>query len=253
MRTWILVIFFCAAAALAVVCSTLIETELSVLPEVAALPPATIPRSAPLDAGRIADRLGLKERERPKVKRPPLDARVLGTLVSPRSEDSIALLELTGRKPTTVKTGDAFADGQIVRIERGAVVIERDDVEERLVGHAVVSTSAPVQPTAPRSWTVSRAAVEAQLSDIETLMRTVRFVPAFVDGRAVGFRLVHASRDSMLLTLGLEPGDIVRSVGGFDLTAPNSMGAYAKVMNAKELDVEVERRGQRLVHHYQLN
>lgn len=74
--------------------------------------------------------------------------------------------------------------------------------------------------------------------------KSARIVPAFENGRSVGFKLFSIRATSFYATaLKLENGD-VRRVNGLDMTSPETaLEVYAKLKDAKELRVDIARRG----------
>jgi general secretion pathway protein C len=91
---------------------------------------------------------------------------------------------------------------------------------------------------------VDRSAVEDILLDQTELMQSIRVVPDRQDGKVVGLRLVGVRPDSLLGTLGLQTGDRLETVNGFDVASPESaLEAYARVRTADDLVVRVTRQG----------
>ncbi|NOU34693.1 MAG: hypothetical protein HOO96_42930 [Polyangiaceae bacterium] len=100
----------------------------------------------------------------------------------------------------------------------------------------------------PTSWTttyVTRQELDRALEDQSALMRNARMVPVKgVDGRIAGIRLFGANAGSYLARLGLESGDLLQTINGYDVTSPEkSLEAYSRLRNADELRVGIVRRG----------
>jgi hypothetical protein len=75
-------------------------------------------------------------------------------------------------------------------------------------------------------------------------MNSARIVPSFKDGVAQGFKLFAIRPDSFYARLGLLNGDTVRRINGFEITTPErGLELYAQLKDAKELRVDIERRG----------
>ncbi|WP_437577905.1 type II secretion system protein GspC [Sorangium sp. So ce887] len=91
---------------------------------------------------------------------------------------------------------------------------------------------------------VDRAAVDQILDQQALLMRSARVIPERQGGRVVGLKL-RIKRGSLLESLGLESGDSLRSINGFDITDPQkALEAYARLRTADHLSVAIERGGQ---------
>jgi hypothetical protein len=92
--------------------------------------------------------------------------------------------------------------------------------------------------------TITRALVDKLLANTTTLAMSARFVPSIKDGKPNGFKLYAIRPASVYSRLGLENGDTVRTLNGFDMSSPDrALEAYSKLRTATELTVAVERRG----------
>jgi len=92
---------------------------------------------------------------------------------------------------------------------------------------------------------VDRAVVDNILENQAQLMRTARIVPEQKDGKVVGIRMFGIRPDTLLGTLGLQNGDRLESINGFEMASPEkALEAYARLRTAEKLTVKVTRRGQ---------
>jgi general secretion pathway protein C len=72
----------------------------------------------------------------------------------------------------------------------------------------------------------------------------LRVVPELENGSVVGVRLFGIKKDGWLGLLGLENGDRIDKVNGFELGSPErALQAYARLRTASHLRVELVRRG----------
>jgi general secretion pathway protein C len=77
------------------------------------------------------------------------------------------------------------------------------------------------------------------------LMRTARIVPEKEGDKVVGIRLYGVRPDTLLGVLGMENGDRLQTINGFDMASPEkALEAYARLRTAEKLVVQVNRRGQ---------
>jgi general secretion pathway protein C len=91
---------------------------------------------------------------------------------------------------------------------------------------------------------VDRGVVDKILENQAELMRTARIVPEQENGKVVGIRLFGVRPDSLLGSLGMENGDRLEKINGFDMTSPEkALEAYARLRTADHLTVSVNRRG----------
>ena len=71
------------------------------------------------------------------------------------------------------------------------------------------------------------------------------------DERVVGMKMYGIRRNSVLGRLGVQNGDMVRTMNGFDLTSPDTaLEAYTRLSGADSLSLSVVRRGQPLTIDY---
>jgi len=95
------------------------------------------------------------------------------------------------------------------------------------------------------TYVIERALVEKLLTNTASLAIAARFVPSVSTGKPSGFK-VYAVRPNMVYGLiGLENGDLIKSVNSLDVSTPEkALAAYDKLRHAPRFTVEIERRGQ---------
>ncbi len=92
---------------------------------------------------------------------------------------------------------------------------------------------------------IDRGAVDKILENQGDLMKSARIVPEQKDGKVVGIRLFGVRPDTLLGTLGLQNGDRLEQINGFDMGSPEkALEAYARLRTAGNLNVKINRRGQ---------
>ena len=102
-----------------------------------------------------------------------------------------------------------------------------------------------------RNFTVQRSFLEEVMRNQEEIMRTARVIPHEENGRVVGVKMYGIRRNSVLGRLGIQNGDMVRTMNGFDLTSPDTaLEAYTRLSGADSLSLSVVRRGQPLTIDY---
>ena len=91
---------------------------------------------------------------------------------------------------------------------------------------------------------IDRSVVDKILENQAELMRSARIVPEQKDGKVVGVRLFGVRPDTLLGTLGLQNGDRLELINGFNMASPEkALEAYARLRTAPNLNVQVNRRG----------
>ena len=102
-----------------------------------------------------------------------------------------------------------------------------------------------IQKVGPNEYNVDRGVVDKILENQAELMRQARIVPEQENGKVVGIRLFGVRPDTLLGTLGLENGDRLQTINGFDMTSPEkALEAYARLRTADHLTITVNRKGQ---------
>lgn len=97
---------------------------------------------------------------------------------------------------------------------------------------------------------IDRATLDKIIEGQAELLR-VRTTPEKENGKVVGIRLSAIRKDSVLAALGLEDGDRLQAINGFDITIPEkALEAYARLRQADKLSVVVNRRGRELTLDY---
>jgi membrane-associated protease RseP (regulator of RpoE activity) len=91
---------------------------------------------------------------------------------------------------------------------------------------------------------IPRATFDQLLADPAAFARSARVVPAVTAGVTDGFKLYAIRPASVFARLGLQNGDTIRAVNGFELTSPDqALDLVRKVRRADQLTVDLERRG----------
>lgn len=102
-----------------------------------------------------------------------------------------------------------------------------------------------IQKVSDTEFHVDRAVVDNILEHQAELMKQARIVPEQKDGKVVGIRLFGIRPDTLLGKLGLQNGDRLEAINGFEMASPEkALEAYAKLRTAESLNVKVTRRGQ---------
>ena len=190
---------------------------------------------------------------------------------------SMAALSAPGATPPTklVRVGDEIGGGRIVQIiEWNRVVLSLGSAicqmqmfkPSKPAATAAAPAPTPPPPPAPavggatpvpadiaskiqkvsaNEFNVDRQVVDKILENQAELMKSARIVPEQENGKVVGIRLFGIRPDTLLGTLGLENGDRLQSINGFDMASPEkALEAYARLRTADHLTVQVNRRGQ---------
>ena len=111
------------------------------------------------------------------------------------------------------------------------------------------SSRAPANPPREQQRKLSRRQLDAALADFSALGKQIRIERA----AGGGVRIADIERGSFFAGLGFEPGDLVRRVDGHPIgTVDEAAAAYASLASARDVLVEIERRGAPLRIRFQL-
>ena len=148
-----------------------------------------------------------------------------------------------------------FAETPVAAAPRVAptppVVVASPEAAGSAEGPDSAELDSNIQQISETSYAINRTLVDRLLANQAELMRTARVIPHEVDGRVVGVKIYGIRRSSLLGRLGIQNGDMLRTINGFDLTEPDSvLEAYTRLRSADRLSLSVERRGQAVTMDY---
>ncbi len=167
-------------------------------------------------------------------------------------KNSYAIIEDGGSRIQDVfeENESVFDKAKLIRVNSGSVVIRYlDGSEETLYiddtnfSSAQGSTTKGVETV--QRIAVSRVTIQELTSDLASLASQARIIPFFQDGKPVGLRIFGISSGSIFQILGLENGDIVKSVEGYSLLNPEDVSNLVQQLREKSrISVIVERNRQ---------
>jgi hypothetical protein len=102
----------------------------------------------------------------------------------------------------------------------------------------------------PRQFIIERSAFD-ELNEQMSRSMNPPIVPVSKSGKVIGVRVLGVRPDTVLGALGLENGDMLQSLDGYDLTDPNaSLRAAEHALHTKSLALTVTRGGGRVTLEY---
>ncbi|MCS6893406.1 MAG: hypothetical protein NZO16_02385 [Deltaproteobacteria bacterium] len=171
---------------------------------------------------------------------------LVATFVNPKSKYAII-------ENGATKVQDAFEEGETVfdqatlqKISAGRAVIRwKDGTEDTLVldEAATDDDRANAEPVGTvKRIALSRTTLDELMSDISVLATQARAIPFFQDGKPVGLRLFGLTPGGIYQFLGLENGDIIKSVEGTSVMNPGDLSNLVKQLKEKSrITVVIER------------
>jgi general secretion pathway protein C len=195
--------------------------------------------------------------------------KLLGTLLATAPEWSIAsVLDTSNNDSSTYMVGDRLQGAEVLEIERRRVIIlnngRREYIDDQpgdgapavAMGPPVTAPGTPVNttPTAglgqgiralnENEYEVPKSEIDRTLGDLNSVAMQARIVPAFKDGVAHGFKLFSIRPDSIYTKIGIQNGDVIKRINGFDLNSPEkALEIYSKLKDSNRIDIELERNG----------
>jgi hypothetical protein len=145
----------------------------------------------------------------------------------------------------------------VVTAAASAGIDVRDD--ERSVTFLAPGQAPPPPPGEPTGCAVEPSAVTRRAStitvvaarmpgiDLECMMRSARFVPAFKDGVVQGMTLFGVRTGSLFDLLGAQNGDVLKRINGRTTDSPERLlETYEALRRTKKFEVLLERKGEPL-------
>jgi general secretion pathway protein C len=103
-----------------------------------------------------------------------------------------------------------------------------------------------IEQVSATEFNIQRPLVDRVLENQAELMRSARIVPHEEGGRIVGVKMFGIRPTSLLGRLGMQNGDVLHSINGYDMTSPDrALEAYARLRSSDRLTVSISRRGAR--------
>ncbi|WP_147448923.1 type II secretion system protein GspC [Corallococcus terminator] len=236
--------------------------------------PLRSPSEAALDPGLLARLTGMslpvpvaqpmEVDPGPRIPRSTLPLRLLGTLVAQDPQWSMASIhELSGGVARSLMVSDAFKGARVFAIERERILLVVDGRLEYIDGAALPGAGPTpvnahpgaampggsglgkgIRATGPDSLVIPREDVTEALAHLGELSMEARVVPAFKDGRPVGFKLFSIKDGSFYSRLGLRNGDVLQRINGLDLDGPEkALEAFTSLREARRIELQIERGG----------
>ncbi len=110
-----------------------------------------------------------------------------------------------------------------------------------------------ISKTGPNSYEVKQESVNSALGNLSKLATQARIVPAFEGGEAIGFKLFSIRPGSLYSKIGIQNGDVIQKVNGYDLNSPDkALELYQKLKDGKEFSVDIKRRGKPVTLDYRI-
>ena len=203
--------------------------------------------------------------------KPTIQATLVATFWSENREAAAASFQTKAGETHIVRINDELLGGVVMEVQRGNVCIRKSgrcEIFSLAGAHpqkrrpATVAKRPPPPPKSNRppvksnlgkgirklsdkQYEIPRATIDNVLSNLNQIARQARIIPAFKDGKAIGFKLFSIRQGSLYSSIGIENSDIIRKINGHEINSPEkAFQIYSKLKNAGTITVDLERRGQ---------
>jgi general secretion pathway protein C len=193
--------------------------------------------------------------------RSPLHGTLVGTAIAHPAKYSLCQITNPDVNETQVYAiGDKYQGARIYGVEKERVLLDHDGVNEYLDNSAAAPPNIGVVPMPPagapsaasdvrqlseNQYVLAKSTLNGALADMSTLATQARIVPSFKNGVSNGFKLFSIVPDSLYAKIGIQNGDVIRKINGYEMNSPDkALEIYQKLRDANRVEVELERRGE---------
>ncbi|HPY13808.1 MAG TPA: type II secretion system protein GspC [bacterium] len=99
-----------------------------------------------------------------------------------------------------------------------------------------------VRKVGENQYVIRRQDLQKVTGNLNSLARQARIVPSKKDN---GFKVFSITKDSLYSKIGIQNGDVIKSINGIELSSPDkALEAYSRLQSASKLSLDIVRRGQ---------
>lgn len=111
-------------------------------------------------------------------------------------------------------------------------------------GRPMAAPMQGVRKVGDNKYEISRSVIEQQLSNLSAISTQARIVPSFKNGVANGFKLFSIQPGSLYASLGIENGDVIQRINGYEINSPDrALELLQKVRETSHIVIDSERAG----------
>jgi len=102
-----------------------------------------------------------------------------------------------------------------------------------------------VRMVAANRYEIDKSVIDQTLGNLNVLATQARIVPSFKNGVANGFKLFSIQPSSLYAAIGVENGDVIQRVNGYEINSPEkALELYQRLRESQHVTLELERAGQ---------
>ena len=195
--------------------------------------------------------------------RSSLRGSLIGTAIAVPTRYSLCQITNPDANDTQVYAiGDKYQGARIYGIEKERVLLDNAGVNEFIDNNLAAPPNLGVTPIpqpvaagggegvrqlSENQYVVARSEINNALTNLSDLATKARIVPSFKNGVANGFKLFSIVPDSLYAKIGVQNGDVIRRINGYEMNSPDkALEIYQKLRDASRIEIELERRGETL-------
>jgi general secretion pathway protein C len=198
--------------------------------------------------------------------RSSLHGALIGTAIADPAKYSLCQITNPDVNETQVYAiGEKYQGAPIYAIEKERVLLDNAGVNEYIdnslaappnlgvtpvvqpPGQAQAGGGEGVRQLSENQYVVARSEINNALTNLSDLATKARIVPSFKNGVANGFKLFSIVPDSLYAKIGVQNGDVIRRINGYEMNSPDkALEIYQKLRDANRIEIELERRGETL-------
>jgi general secretion pathway protein C len=110
-----------------------------------------------------------------------------------------------------------------------------------------------ITKTGDNRYEITRAKLDATLSNLNDIATQARIVPNFKNGTSNGFKLFSIRPNSLYSAIGIQNGDVITQINGYDMNSPEkALELYTKLKDSRNVKLTYERNGQSVSSEYNI-
>jgi general secretion pathway protein C len=195
--------------------------------------------------------------------RSSLHGTLVGTAIADPARYSLCQITNPDLNETQVYgIGDKYQGARIYLVEKERVLIDNEGKNEYIDNSAAAPPNLGIAPIpqpgmvvagggdgvkqlSENQYVVAKSEINNALTNLSDLATKARIVPSFKNGVANGFKLFSIVPDSLYAKIGVQNGDVIRRINGYEMNSPDkALEIYQKLRDANRIEIELERRGE---------
>lgn len=191
-----------------------------------------------------------------------LNYKLIGTVTGIPAYSFAIIKAPDAKEQSLYRIGEMIGPAKIVRIERNRIIVDHTGREEMLevefdetsaLKGRVTSSPTGIKKVSANRFVLDKKEVDRLSGNVSQFMTQVRVVPNLVRGKGSGYRLLNIKEGSLVESIGLQNGDIVKEINGRPIDKPEeAFIAYQQLKDGGSFSIEIERRGKRETIHYEI-